>query len=940
MKVKIIALIIQILIIYPVFWLQAQDLKQMEAQLDDAWQKGNFKKAIALFPKIQPLYLRNKDKESFVTNYCFNGYAYFSINEPRKMKVYLDSAIYFAHKYNLDSLGEAYSFIWNYSGWYYNEINQLDKSILAFEKSLKIQISNGVDSIDVGMAYQNLGTQLEKKGDLQKSLNHYYLGLQYLPQTHLETANVFNNLALTYQKLKKLESAITNYNKSIFVLDDLVKKEEQRLLRISIYHNLATAYNDSNHPNQAFSFLKKIKYLIKPNENKLLAKYHYVLAYTYLQIGNILEAKKHYKQALVIRTKVLPRNHSDIANSHRELAQLYAKQSQYTKALSHYQKALSILSLEFNDRINVKNNPSLQSTVSDRIELFKTLHYKAQSLKAIQNLEAAKNTYLLALDLADELRQDYQAEGSKFALLNKTINIFEEAIAVAVALKDTNLAFHLMERSKSALLLEGIKNAEAKEFANIPTELLEKEKELSVAIAFKERTLAQAHINKEEAESKKLNQTLFQLRRDYQTLIENLESNFPEYYQLKYAQQYATIPEVQAFLPNDQTALIEYFVGDSSIYVMFISKKEQTLLALPKNDNFDETIDKLQTSLNSPQDNIQNFELFARASFALSQAVFEPIKTKLNRYIKELVIIPDGRLGYIPFQILLKHPIDTNELIEARFDTLSYYAKDYIFSYANSSTLLTQKQALTRIEQPIIFGGFAPVFDQQEVASIRGGTLGKLAYSAEEISTLNELLDGSTYLKEKATRTNFFEQAPNFKILHLSTHASAAEEAIQTKIHFYDDYLTIKDIYNIPINADLTVLSACETGLGKLQKGEGVISLARAFRYAGCPSLVTSLWQVEDKKTSGLMIDFYKQLKKGKAKNVALHQAQMNYLANITDSQSAHPFYWAGFIQTGSTQAIFNNFDWLYKIGLGVVASLFLFLVLFQIRKKSLANQR
>ncbi|MEM6698141.1 MAG: CHAT domain-containing protein, partial [Bacteroidota bacterium] len=278
---------------------------------------------------------------------------------------------------------------------------------------------------------------------------------------------------------------------------------------------------------------------------------------------------------------------------------------------------------------------------------------------------------------------------------------------------------------------------------------------------------------------------------------------------------------------------------------------------------------------------------------------------------KKLLLIPDGALHYIPFQALIEHPITNSKIEQARFDTLSYLTKKYAISYAYSSNLLLYMQA-AKSKKKLIFGGFAPIFSGGKVVALRNTQLNELPHSQTEVEHISRLLQGKTYFKQSASLENFKTQASNFNILHLSTHAALDDQnPSQSRIHLYDDYITVNEIYNLPIQADLTVLSACETGVGEFKRGEGLLSLARAFMYAGCPSLVTSLWQVNDQKTASLMIEFYRQLNNSLSKDEALQSAQINYLNNLSSAQAAHPFYWAAFVQTGNSDALVQRgFSW------------------------------
>ena len=172
-------------------------------------------------------------------------------------------------------------------------------------------------------------------------------------------------------------------------------------------------------------------------------------------------------------------------------------------------------------------------------------------------------------------------------------------------------------------------------------------------------------------------------------------------------------------------------------------------------------------------------------------------------------------------------------------------------------------------------------------------------------------------------------------MLHLAMHSNVNNENSEfSNLEFStdneDNKLYISELYNMSFNADLAVLSACNTAVGHLKKGEGLISVSKAFTYAGVPSTVTSLWKVPDKETSKIMVSFYHYLKDGKPKNEALQLAKLNYLNTTNDALLKHPYYWAGFIISGDVSPITsqpNYYIWLY-----VIAALLVLGVIFRKR--------
>ena len=296
------------------------------------------------------------------------------------------------------------------------------------------------------------------------------------------------------------------------------------------------------------------------------------------------------------------------------------------------------------------------------------------------------------------------------------------------------------------------------------------------------------------------------------------------------------------------------------------------------------------------------------------QLLLAPILSK-SPSTQRLLIIPDGILSQIAFESLLYEEVDHLDA------NTPFLLKKYAISYLYSSSFLVLKNENKAVAA--CFGGFGIEYDEMTLKSIqdkgivRSATIngmrsmGQLTYSDDEVSAIAKLLQGESWLNQSATKAAFLENAPRFRILHLAMHGALNEQQplqsalIFTKTNDTTDYLLrAGELYNLRLHADMVVLSACNTGFGKIQKGEGVMSLSRAFAYAGCPSLVMSLWSVPDHSTSEIMTHFYQNLiVENTFKNSALRQAKLTYLDN-TDALLAHPLFWAGFVPMGDMQPI------------------------------------
>ncbi|WP_143032126.1 CHAT domain-containing protein [Tenacibaculum sp. MAR_2009_124] len=187
------------------------------------------------------------------------------------------------------------------------------------------------------------------------------------------------------------------------------------------------------------------------------------------------------------------------------------------------------------------------------------------------------------------------------------------------------------------------------------------------------------------------------------------------------------------------------------------------------------------------------------------------------------------------------------------------------------------------------------MFDNTNISS--------LSFTEKESDNIEKVLNGNFYKRNQASKSNFLSKSSNSKIIHLATHANASG---YPRIQFYDSILPLHELYTYKNNADLVVLSACETNLGEIKKGEGVLSLARGFFHSGANSVVSSLWKINDASTSEIMSDFYKNLKNNQSKTLALNNAKRTYLKNHSLSEKS-PYYWASFVLIGDTNPVFES---------------------------------
>ena len=324
------------------------------------------------------------------------------------------------------------------------------------------------------------------------------------------------------------------------------------------------------------------------------------------------------------------------------------------------------------------------------------------------------------------------------------------------------------------------------------------------------------------------------------------------------------------------------------------------------------------------------FNEYRESAYSLYQQILALLLENIDQNnVNTLKIIPDGLLNLIPFETLITTPYDG---LEGDYKSMPYLIKRFNVSYGYSTTSLFKMKSSDSFDNNAnAVLAFAP---SEFVKSDETNGLSPLKWNTKEVRNLEGYFDCAISTEQLATESNFKEKMQQYPVTHLAMHAVINhEDPMYSKLLFAPPQDTLEDgmlhtfeLYNMRLNTQMTVLSACNTGSGKLQKGEGVMSLARAFAYAGCPSVVMSHWAVDDKSTASLMKYYYENLSKGQSKDVALRNAKLNFLENSSPVYH-HPYYWNNFVVMGDTKPIVTPsvFHWwmVVLIVMGILVTIY-----------------
>jgi CHAT domain-containing protein len=664
------------------------------------------------------------------------------------------------------------------------------------------------------------------------------------------------------------------------------------------------------------------------------------LGFAYTQIGRYPLALQYLQNAL---DEVKP-NSPDYARVCRYMGILQQAKGDLWSALEWKQKSLISLSAAVPNN-DLLDNPPIST--NGYIDFLKVLTEKATILQLLAQkesklalLEAAHSSLDLATVVLDSMRTIYQ-EGSKQFWNEEARPMLENAIDLALQLHQSTgntiylaKAFAYAEKGKAYLLSESLRESAARQKAGIPQGVIQEEKQIKIDIAFYHKQIfeAQQLKNTDNPKIPLWQSEILRLHRNQEDLLARMEKDFPEYYQIKYKQQISSIRDLQGKLPVN-TGLLEFFQGDHAVYAFYLDQQQ----AYARRCVPDSSLTHLLRDLRN-QDTVLSrgrgpvaVQTFVRDAHSLYQNLVAAVVPQIPT---NLIIIPDGQLAYLPFDLLVTENVDTKD--QPKFATLPYLLRKTTIRYEYSAFLAFQPLGNNHAEY--FFDGYAPDYNPKlPEASGRDGKNGCLAWQTtdfaplannqQEVEAIAQITEGNALLGSAATEEGFRKNSQKPRILHLAMHGflndcdpaysglvfspSTGQDSVQED---NDGILHAFEIYNLHLNAELAVLSACNTGRGKMAKGEGVISLARAFKYAGCPNILMSLWQADDRATASIMTHFYEHLNRGLGKAEAIRQAKLDYLGG---SAQNHPFFWAAFVLIGDNEPLEAAIPWLWYGVLG-----------------------
>ncbi len=790
----------------------------------------------------------------------------------------------------------------------------------------------GKDHPDLAINYNNLALLYENDNDLEKA-NEYYkktlsLDIKTLGAHHKYVADDYYNIGANFIRMEKYEKALDYLAKSRKIVKKVFGEKSEYMA--DIYNNEGIChYKQGNNKKALALFVKSISVLngLSDNLENKKADTYFNQADVFFALGQNEQAKRMYHEGVRLMIKSVGQYGPDVAKYYIGLARVYIREKKYDRALTYSHKAINTLFYKEHKRKAPMHY--LTESMSDKM-MARSLELRGDAFHGLyiregkhSLLDTALYSWEKALNVLEKSQETISRAESKLhlgrqisLLLEKIIDkTYESHEQLKSPLTVGELYIH-SEKKRARVLHQALMSLKARAFAGVHPETLESLRENRKAKSYYVSLLArleEASNRDGQRERDKLQNQLFMINSRIDSLENLIAQKYPEYKRLTNIQEIAGVHEIQHLL-SDSTLLLEYALTREYLYIFAVRRDSIALTVKPAGSVLRKQIKDFIISIRK-----YDRDKYQKLSRELYYGLVRPVAGSLKD-ISRLLIIPDEELSMLPFEAL-------------RNGSGNYLIEKYAVSYGFSATLWAARKKKGSALTGAGFLGIAPGFETKNSPSaflsalsrvfrsadstlwrditVNGKTFQSLPHSKEEVNGIASMFRKQKYNAEvftgaAATEGNLRRKASGKAFIHIATHGIMDNRHPRLSALFFyppdsvnmedDGVLYAGEAYNLQMNPDLLVLSACESGLGMLAKGEGLLSITRGFFYAGARNIVVSLWKVADKSTSGLMQSFYKYVLQGQSYAGALRRAKLDMLKNPA---THFPRDWAGFVLIG-----------------------------------------
>lgn len=807
-------------------------------------------------------------------------------------------------------------------GWTYMHLGNAEDAVQQFQQALALSRKAGDTGLETS-ALDGLGRSYRQGGHLQNALETYTesLNLTQKMKDPSTEAKLLYSLGCLYQDLGETDEALEYFQKSIVLQQSVGNKNYEVRALIEIARILLAGSD----PTAALEALGQALARSREAEVQAIptleAAVLHVQGRAQLEQGDPQQALAALNESLRLRREIGDPiaeafTRLDIGAAEQALGNLERAAAEFDRALETGQRtqATMLQMTALFRRARLERDRGDLRAASDRI---------GQALKLLESVRAGMGSDRLRLSFLASRQSYYRF--SLDVLMRLDAERPGEGFAAA--------AFAISEQARSRALLDLLAEGRIHVEQGIALELSRQETAIGYRLSEVQRKIIEelSTAAPDQVKVASLQKDLDSLEDQREQLQWRFWREHPHYAEVRYP-QLLELPAVQGLL-DDRTALLEYALGEEGSYLFVVTRSGFQSHRLPEAGRLGDLVRQMRAGLEKP--GRRNLGAYEQAAWQLYQELLAPAAGTLKG--KRLVIAPDGVLHHLSFEALLTGPPGSRGLAD-----LPYLVRDHAVSYVPSASVLAslrtpRDRAPASAEPPkqlLAFGD--PVYSPEEEAGrraeavqaaepIRGEAeegerwrMPRLEGTGREVAEIARIYppgEVAVYIREDASEENiknnpFLASAHR---IHIATHGVVDERRPELSGLVLtrgegspeDGVLQVYEVFNLSLNADLVVLSACETGLGKEVTGEGLVGLTRAFLYAGTPAVVVSLWRVADTSTPELMVRFYRGLDQDEDMAEALRRSKLAMIQG--GGVRAHPYYWSPFVLVGAPEPAVRN---------------------------------
>lgn len=805
-------------------------------------------------------------------------------------------------------------------------------------------------------SYEQIGDKYYAQNLMTEAAQYYELALQYWRQQSNAKKEADILIMLGYIEGRKGEWL--NGISYLMQAQNLINEQNDLTQLAKIAAGMGYVFNQSGLPENGLThFQRAMEYFRQAGDIRSYNRQIMMVSYTHFLLENYDEALRQVQQPLRYFEPL-----NDLgsklyaAECHEYIGRIYLASGQYNLALHHLKPVLEVYEGAGNNRDAAQvraligqiyeqlgevdrartiylaasqtfRDPKVDDRVSDaavsfalgRLELNRNNYdaaerYLKESIKTTEDIRHDLSNRVFAAAFSSSVHDRYEAYID--CLMRKHKQQPERGLELQ--------AFEASEIARARSLTELLRDTQTRIVAGADPQLAEQERSLRHAIRTKvDQTITLLAGDYKKDELNEIEKSLTSLREQHKQVVQKLQNQNPHYDQIKETTNYSVKQVQDLIIEDDQTMLLEYFLGRNASYLWAITRNDAKVFELKKADVITRAVKDVYELL-SIEPNDDTDKRLNKATAELSQLVLGPVANQLNA--RRIIVVADGALNYVPFQLL---PVAShnNAPLVANYEVVNTPSASVLGQLRQERQQRPRRtKILAAFGDPVFASNYQQFKNSgpgelraaaktQRSIEVKGddidpASIQSLIYSKFELNNLSNIAGPQSTIargfeasRAALERTDFSKYA----ILHFATHGLLNPQKPEKSGFFLsmldfdgkpqNGFITMQDVYSLHVPVDLVVLSACRTGLGKDVRGEGLIGLTRGFMHAGASSVVASLWKVDDEATAELMKNFYaNMLQKGMAPAEALREAQNTVRKN---PQWQSPHFWAGFTLQG-----------------------------------------